>query len=62
MGRTQLKEFKKYWLKNYIEQYKNGNNIAKREIKNNLYKNINLSDDEKDEIWELIVRFGENND
>lgn len=50
------KDFKKYWLSNYIEQYANSNNKEKRVIKENLYKNINLKESQKDYLWQEIVR------
>ncbi len=49
-------DFKKYWLNNYIKQYATSNNKEKRAIKENLYKNINLKESQKDHLWQEIVR------
>ncbi len=51
-----MEEFKKYWLKNYMSQYKTSTKEEKKEIKSNLYKNNNLTQKEKDKIWEVITR------
>lgn len=58
MSRQALKEFKKVWLNTYIKQYKEGNREERRAIKRNIYKNINLTEQQKDAIWELIVQRG----
>lgn len=58
MSKQVLKDFKKEWLSTYIEQYKRGDVKERKAIKNNIYKNINLTEDEKDNIWELIVKLG----
>lgn len=58
MSRQALKDFKREWLKTYIEQYKTGDKKTRKAIKDNIYKNINLTENEKDEIFETIVRFG----
>ena len=55
MSRQDLKDFKKVWLNKYIKQYKQGNREERRAIKRNIYNNINLTEDEKDNLWELIV-------
>ena len=57
MSRQALKDFKKVWLNTYIKQYKEGNR-KERGIKRNIYNNINLTEDEKDSLWELIVQRG----
>lgn len=52
-----FQEFKRYWCGIYSEQFKNANTLLeKRKIKDNIYKNINLTESEKDEVWELIMR------
>ena len=60
MSRQALKDFKDVWLNTYIKQYKEGNREERRAIKRNIYKNINLTENEKDEVWELIVMIGLN--
>lgn len=60
MSRQALRDFKKVWLNTYIKQYKEGNREERRAIKRNIYNNINLTEDEKDEVWELIVMIGLN--
>ena len=61
MSRQTFNEFRRFWLKNYIEQFKNGKRKTRREIKKNIYKNINLTEEEKDRLWEEIVRWGYEN-
>ena len=58
MSKQALKDFKKVWLNTYIKQYKEGNREERRAIKRNIYKNINLTENEKDSLWELIVKRG----
>lgn len=60
MSKQALKDFKKVWLNTYIKQYKEGNREERRAIKRNIYNNINLTEDEKDNLWELIVMIGLN--
>lgn len=60
MSKQALRDFKKVWLNTYIKQYKEGNREERRSIKRNIYKNINLTEDEKDNLWELIVMIGFN--
>lgn len=55
MSKQVLDDFKKVWLKQYIEQYKKGNRQEKRAIKDNLYKNTGMTEKEKDYIWEIII-------
>lgn len=58
MSRQALKDFKNVWLNTYIKQYKEGNREERRAIKRNIYKNINLTEQQKEAIWELIVQRG----
>ena len=58
MSRQALRDFKKVWLNTYIKQYKEGNREERRAIKRNIYNNINLTEQQKDAIWELIVQRG----
>ena len=58
MSKQALKDFKKVWLNTYIKQYKEGNREERRAIKRNIYNNINLTEQQKDAIWELIVQRG----
>lgn len=55
MSAEQFGKFKEFWLEVYKEQYSVADIKQKREIKNNIYKNINLTEDQKDKIWMLIV-------
>ena len=55
MSSEQFGKFKECWLEVYKEQYSVADLKQKREIKNNIYKNINLTEDQKDKIWMLIV-------
>ena len=58
MSKQALRDFKKVWLNTYIKQSKEGNREERRAIKRNIYKNINLTEQQKDEVWELIVLRG----
>lgn len=58
MSKQALKDFKKVWLNTYIKQYKEGNREERRSIKRNIYNNINLTETEKDSLWELILLRG----
>ena len=55
MTKTYYEEFKNKWLSTYKKQYANYTNEEKREIRDNLYKNIHLTTKQKDAIWEKIV-------
>lgn len=56
MSKTYYEDFKTYWLNTYIKQYKESNLEQKRVIKDNIYKNVQLTTREKDDIWNQIVR------
>ena len=58
MSKEAFKDFKRFWLNTYIKQYKEGNRKVRRSIKENIYKQIKLTDDEKDKLWEEIVNRG----
>ena len=58
MSRKEYIKWRQVWLNNYIKQYKEADSKGRREIRNNVYKNINLTEDEKDRIFETITRFG----
>ena len=58
MSKKALEEFKEFWLQNYIEQYKKSDAKGRKEIRNNVYRNTNLTEKEKDEIFETIVTYG----
>lgn len=58
MSKKVYDDFRRIWLKQYIEQYKKGDRKARTEIKRNVYKNTGLTENEKDMIWEAIIRFG----
>ena len=51
MSKQALRDFKKVWLNTYIKQYKEGNREERRAIKRNIYKNINLTENEKEYIF-----------
>ena len=58
MSKQVYDDFRKTWLKQYIEQYKKGDKKTRRAIKDNVYKNTGLTENEKDLIWETIIRLG----
>ena len=58
MSKEAFKDFKRFWLNTYIKQYKEGNKKARREIKENIYKQIKLTEEEKDRLWEEVVNRG----
>ena len=58
MSKEAFKDFKRFWLNTYIKQYKEGNKQIRREIKENIYKQVKLTEEEKDRIWEEIVNRG----
>ena len=59
MSKAFFRKFKKMWSESYAKQFSEATNEEKREIKNNVYKNINMTDDEKDEIWQRIMFLSE---
>lgn len=56
MSKQAFNDFKRFWLENYKKQYKSATPKEKKELRDHIYKNINLSENEKDKIWESIVR------
>ena len=58
MRRQAIRDLKKVWMNTYIKQYKERNREERRAIKRNIYKNINLTEQQKDAIWELSVQRG----
>ena len=58
MCKNSYKDFKKTWLLTYIKQNKQGDCKTRRAIKDNIYKNIHLTENEKDKLWEEIVNRG----
>lgn len=58
MCKNSYKDFKKTCLLTYIRQYKQGDSKTRRAIKDNIYKNIYLTENEKDKLWEEIVNRG----
>lgn len=58
MSKEAFKDFKRFWLSTYIKQYKEGNKQTRRTIKENIYKQIKLTEEEKDKLWEEIVNRG----
>lgn len=58
MSKKEYDDFRRFWLKQYIDQYKKGDRKTRRAIKDNVYKNTGLTENEKDLIWETIIRFG----
>lgn len=58
MSKEAFKDFKRFWLNTYIKQYKEGDKKVRREIKENVYKQVKLTEEEKDKLWEEIVNRG----
>lgn len=59
MSSSRYKDFKKEWLQTYIQQYKNGDRKTRRAIKENIYKNTSMTENEKDKLWnEIVLRGG----
>ena len=58
MSKKAYDDFRRFWLKQYIDQYKKGDRKTRTAIKDNVYKNTGLTENEKDMIWETIIRFG----
>lgn len=56
MSKQTFNDFKRFWLENYKKQYNNSTPKEKKELRDHIYKNINLTESEKDKIWESIVR------
>lgn len=55
------KYFRETWIPVYIKQLKGlKDSKAIKEIRDNIYKNIHLTEKEKDNIWREIMR-GSNN-
>ncbi len=54
--KTYTQHFKEMWLPIYIKQYKKGNYDERKAIRENIYKNVHFTLEEKDNIWETIVR------
>lgn len=51
------KDFKKTWLEIYMKQYKTYKTYEeKKAIKENLFKNVHLTNEQKEIMWERIVR------
>ena len=58
MSKKAYDDFRRFWLKQYIDQYKKGDRKTRKAIKDNVYKNTGLTENEKDMIWETIIRVG----
>ena len=58
MSKEAFKDFKRFWLNTYIKQYKEGSKQTRREIKENIYKQVKLTEEEKDKLWEEVVNRG----
>ena len=58
MSKEAFKDFKRFWLSTYIKQYKEGSKQTRRAIKENIYKQIKLTEEEKDRLWEEVVNRG----
>lgn len=48
-------DFKIHWLPILRKQYQNGSVQQKRIVKENLYKNIQLKESQKDALWQNII-------
>ena len=62
MSKSALEDFKKNWLQQYVDQYKKGSREERRAIKDNLYKNTGMTENEKNYIWGIIMRHFLNSD
>lgn len=51
-----LIEYKKKYLKIFIDEYKNSNKKEKEELKNKIYSDPHLTERAKDNIWSTIIR------
>lgn len=51
-------KYKQEYLQAFIKECKKENGLPIRELKRILYADSHLTDDEKDIIWETIIRFG----
>ena len=56
MSKQAYNDFRENWLQTYIKQYKTGTRKERTAIKRNLYDNVSLTEDEKDKLWEIIIR------
>ena len=56
MSKQAYIDFRDNWLETYIEQYKKGSRKEKTAIKRNIYSNVNLTEDEKDKLWGIIIK------
>lgn len=56
MSKQAYNDFRKNWLQKYIKQYKTGTRKERTAIKRDLYDNVSLTEDEKDKLWEIIIR------
>ena len=56
MSKQAYNDFRENWLKIYIRQYKTGTKKERTAIKRNLYSNVNLTENEKDKLWGIIIR------
>ena len=57
MYRKYYRDFVQTWLPTLKKQYKKGDYNEKKAIRQNIFKNINLTDKQKEKIWEIITRF-----
>lgn len=57
MYRKYYRDFIQTWLPTLKKQYKKGDYNEKKAIRQNIFKNINLTDKQKEKIWEIITRF-----
>lgn len=44
-----------YWISTLREQFRNSTLKEKRDIRASIFKNIHLSENEKEKVWEQIV-------
>ena len=49
-------EYKHKYLKMLKEEYKKGNRLQKREIKEIIYRDPYLTEKQKDKIWSTLIR------
>lgn len=49
-----------YWISILKEQFKNATVEEKRDIRTNIFKNIHLTESQKEQVWEQIISIKKN--
>lgn len=55
MSNSYYQYFKEMWISILNRQYHQGTISEKRTIKDNVFKNVHLTDKQKERVWELII-------